>query len=234
MMGIWIVIIGLLLYLVVIQMHNNQKRKKLESEKQYLEQVLSEEKKQYQEIAQANKSLKHVNHDLQKYMNVVREIVNDEQDGKLTGDDVINRVLCQKEIEAKKKKIRFLSEKRQPVSLRLTNAEIIRLFTNLLDNAIEAAEKCEQERFVEIHIGVPGKEYRGDEGMQETDGRVHIEINNSKNPKEEPIVNGMATSKQDKEYHGYGMRIIREIVERYEGHIELEDCGDTFLVVVEV
>lgn len=218
-----IVIIGIVICAVVVQIYNIQKRRKLEREKEILEQVLAEEKEQYLELSEANKNLRYANHDLQKYMNVVREIVNDEGDGKLTGDDVMNRILHQKETETEKKGIRFTSRKNGRFSLRLTNAEIIRLLTNLLDNAIEAAERCEREPFVSVCIGV-----------QETDNRVHIEINNSKNPAEKPLEKDMATSKSDKEHHGYGMQIIREIVERYEGHLEVEDRGDVFAVIVEM
>ena len=227
-----IVIVGLLVCIFVIQTYNNRKRKKLESEKQYLEQVLLEEKKQYREIAEANRGLKYVNHDLQKYMNVVREIVNDECDGKLTGEDVVNRILRQKENEAKNKWIRFTSEKNGTFSLRLTNAEIIRLFTNLLDNAIEAAEKSEQEPFVSIRIGVQEVDDRGSIEVREINNGVRIEIYNSKNLEDKPLQNDMLTSKSDKEYHGFGMKIIREIVERYEGDLEIEDRGTVFVVCI--
>lgn len=240
-----LLIIGIVICAVVVQIYNIQKRRKLEREKEILEQVLAEEKEQYLELSEANKSLRYANHDLQKYMNVVREIVNDKGDGKLTGDDVMNRILRQKETETEKKGIRFTSTKNGRFSPRLTNAEIIRLLTNLLDNAIEAAEKCEQEPFVSVcigvqetdgceGIGVQETDDCGDSGAQELENRVHIEIHNSKNPEEKPLEKDMATSKSDKEHHGYGMRIIREIVERYEGHLEVEDRGDVFVVVVVV
>lgn len=229
-----IVIIGIVICAIVVQIYNIQKRRKLEREKEILEQVLAEEKEQYLKLSEANKSLRYANHDLQKYMNVVREIVNDEGDGKLTGDDVMNRILRQKESETEKKGIRFISEKNGRFSLRLTNAEIIRLLTNLLDNAIEAAERCEREPFVSVCIGVQETDGCSGSGAQETGNRVRIEINNSKKPEEKPLEKDMATSKSDKEHHGYGMRIIREIVERYEGHLEVEDRGDVFAVIVEV
>lgn len=228
------VIIGIIICGVIVQIYNIQRRRKLVREKEILEQVLTEEKEQYLELVKANQSLRYANHDLQKYMNVVRVIVNDKGDGKLTGDDIINRIFRQKETEAEEKGIRFTSRINGRFSTHLTNAEIIRLLTNLLDNAIEAAERCEQEPFVSVCIRVQEPDGFHDSRVKGMNNRVNIEVCNSKNPDENPLVNDMATLKADKEQHGYGMKIIREIVERQEGHVKIEDRGDIFVTVVEL
>lgn len=215
-----IVIICFLVCIILIQIYNTQKRKNLEKEIECLQQLIAEEQKQYNEKVEMHKSLKYVNHDLQKYMNVVREVVNNNE-GKISGDDIVNSIICQKKTESFNLGVRFTCEKDTAISWRLTNSEIIRILVNLLENAIEAAKKVKKEPFVFISFHV-----------SENEQKVHIIINNSKNPGEKPLECGMSTSKENSEFHGYGTGIIRDIVEKYGGDIIMEDKGDVFEVIV--
>lgn len=216
-----ILVICLCICVCVIQIYYFIKLKKLKSENRQLEQSLSYEKQQYQKIAKVNKSLKYVKHDLEKYMNVVREIEADEDLGNLTKDDLINRIIIMKKREALSRGIRFTHEKPGSISLPLTDSEIIRLFTNVLDNAIEAAQMCSFEPFISVYLGAA-----------EAEDKVCLEVVNSKMSEQKPLEANMATTKADTEAHGYGTRIIGEIIDKYAGAVEYSDRGDEFYVRV--
>lgn len=218
-----IAIVCLLIGMINMQIMNYRKRKKLEREKTYLEQMALEEKRQYQEIVEANQNLRYVNHDLQKYMNVVHEMIESGCDGRLTCDDVVDIILHQKKAEAEDKKIQFIADIDKSGVWKLKNGDVISLLTNLLDNAIEAAEQVKDNAKDKPFVSV----------LKTTqDDEVHIKIENSKNSDEKPIENDMKTTKPDSENHGYGTQIIREIIKKNGGYISMRDHGDTFLVII--
>lgn len=79
----------------------------------------------------------------------------------------------------------------------------------MFNNAIESAEKC-SERKIEFILYSFNKGY------------VIIKMINT--CEKEPIVKGgkLITTKGRKEYHGYGVRIMESIIEKYDGDIEWE------------
>lgn len=97
------------------------------------------------------------------------------------------------------------------------------LLGNLLDNAIEACRKgpagsgyiylrtAVQANFWEIRI----------DNYTENEGYSSIE-------------NHFATTKEDKENHGFGMKIVRSMVEKYDGVLQVEEKDHLFSVTVMV
>ena len=61
-----------------------------------------------------------------------------------------------------------------------------------------------------------------------------IAVENSKPETEHPDTADMKTSKADKENHGYGMAIIRDIVQRYNGEIHMQDEHDMFRTEIRI
>ena len=82
------------------------------------------------------------------------------------------------------------------------------LFGNLLDNAIESVEKIEAKERRLIHLAISQQK-----------GFVRIRLENCCDGK--PIIkNGLVqTTKQDKRYHGYGMKSIQNTVKKYGGSL---------------
>lgn len=78
------------------------------------------------------------------------------------------------------------------------------LFYNLLSNAIEACEKAEEDREIDLNIW-------------NENNKIYCQLENS--ICESVLKNNvhMETTKQDKELHGYGMKSIHEIISRYKG-----------------
>ncbi len=128
-----------------------------------------------------------------------------------TDNVFVNAILNQKLSEAKEKGI----EARCCILTSfqgIGDRDICNLFGNLLDNAIEANEKVAGERYLELIL-------EGDEESLEilcrnsTEGKVRVRQNHLP-----------ATGKAG-DFHGYGSRIIREIVERYQGTVSFVSEG---------
>ena len=83
---------------------------------------------------------------------------------------------------------------------------------NLLDNSIEAAEQTE-EKYIKIYIT-----YRKH--------KLNIEIHNTTNNKVD--MNNVKTTKKDTVNHGYGIKNIKEILNKYESVYDAEQDGNMF------
>ena len=100
----------------------------------------------------------------------------------------------------------------------LSSADLYALFGNLLDNAIEAVAKEPPEKRT-ISMQVFKKR-----------GYLCIHIENfCTDPPE--LVNGLPkTRKQDDRYHGFGIKSIRYIVEKYHGNLAISTDHQQFCV----
>lgn len=90
---------------------------------------------------------------------------------------------------------------------------------NLLDNAMEACESIPLavERKIKLKI-------------VQVDEYLSIEIRNSTFDKVEFNKGKIFTTKKDKLFHGFGLESIKEMVEKYNGHINYEQEEKTFTV----
>ena len=89
--------------------------------------------------------------------------------------------------------------------------DLTELLFNLLDNAMDAEDDV-KEKWVKLK-------------MRFVKGYIYIDVLNATNYdvlKENP---GFLTSKEDMDRHGFGMEIIREIVDKNNGMIKF--CSDT-------
>ena len=96
------------------------------------------------------------------------------------------------------------------------------LLGNMLDNAIEAAQECKTEkRSIELNIS-------------SLSNRLIVIVRNSINHtilSENP---NLVTSKHDKSEHGYGIKTIKSITEKYDGTIDFFEENLTFVFRVEL
>ena len=93
--------------------------------------------------------------------------------------------------------------------------DLCSLFCNLIDNAIEASEKItdgDTERFIKISADCRS-------------GFLILRVENTAQQVPE-FKNGVCrTSKStDKELHGLGLKLVRQIVEEYDGRMGDKDC----------
>ena len=115
----------------------------------------------------------------------------------------------------------FSMEAKEIPVVNLSNGELISLTGNIFDNAIEACEGLDKP-------SINCKIY------PDSDYTLNIIVENSKNREKTLNINDLETTKDNKDTHGYGVRIIKEIVARYGGNVTLQDRGETFYLCVKI
>lgn len=98
----------------------------------------------------------------------------------------------------------------------------VSIFSNLLDNAIEACKSVErkQDRFIRIE-------------MREEEKRMLLRVINGKNPAAEKMVEGeKEMSDPYKDKRGLGLSIVREILDGYHAEIKIENEENIFTVEI--
>ena len=132
-----------------------------------------------------------------------------------TGNRLIDMILAQKKGEARRSSIPLRFDVLLPERLELQPQMLCSLLFNLLDNALEASVKAERPDVrCDIHMV---KGYLWVEVRNRIDSSVLAE-----NP-------GLLTSKPDKASHGIGLRLIRQIVRRCAGTLEVFEEDGYFI-----
>ena len=90
---------------------------------------------------------------------------------------------------------------------------------NLIDNALQAVSVVEKDRFIDLR-------------MKCTKGMLFIKILNPYKTAVKKESGRIITSKADKENHGWGLRSIDEILEKYNGTSSINTDNDIFTVTV--
>lgn len=135
-----------------------------------------------------------------------------------TGNRILDLLLNQKMEKAKSEGIKVDINVGVIHKIPLSDSELISIYGNLLDNAIEACIGVEpEERKIEIRT-----EKRKD--------ILFIEVSNTF--AETPVIkNGeFVTNKQGKESHGYGIKSVKRIVDKYDGLFSYQIKEDIFQV----
>ncbi|MBR2454435.1 MAG: GHKL domain-containing protein [Clostridia bacterium] len=91
----------------------------------------------------------------------------------------------------------------------MNNKDISSLFNNLLDNAVESAEKSEKKKVL-IQIANVMNSYR------------KIAVINSCDIPPNTKNGELITNKENKEMHGFGTKSIKKIVDKYDGELDWE------------
>lgn len=98
--------------------------------------------------------------------------------------------------------------------------DVCSIFSNILDNAIEACNKINNdEKYIKIR-GTVVKSY------------YVIRCENSKINKVKIKNNKIITSKKDKFIHGIGLKSVKSSLKKYDGELEIEDFEGEFLLQI--
>ncbi|MGD9559372.1 MAG: GHKL domain-containing protein [Oscillospiraceae bacterium] len=130
---------------------------------------------------------------------------------------LINALLTTKLTPLEQAGVRVEVKAQVPERLAITDIDLSGFFSNILDNAIEACQKVEKERaFIELEIR-----------MKET--YLYVRCANA-SPGTVKKVNGelVSTKSGAKKSHGWGLKIVEDIVHRYGGMMDLEVEKDRF------
>lgn len=126
----------------------------------------------------------------------------------LTGNTVFDIIISQTIKQARGHGISFQTNIQQIDALVMEETDIVCLMSNLLDNACEAVEKLDPERR-QIYL-----EIRCQSGCL---------LIKTENPCLEPVIdsgNHLHTTKSNSKLHGYGIKCMKSIVEKYQGMLQ--------------
>ena len=155
------------------------------------------------------------NEDLKKYLKSLQlqEYLNDLQ--KLTGNKIIDVIIHQKSEICRNKGINFTFSPNNIKFEFVDETDICCILSNLLDNAVESAEKSSERKLnVEFFS-------HADRNM------LFIEIENSCD-NEPNMKNGhLLTAKKDKSKHGIGLYSVEKTVKKYNGELYFNYSEDT-------
>ena len=192
-------------------------------------------KKQYEELAELISQNRQIVHDIKNHLLVIKEYARREENENIenyvegiskdyavsmskywSGNQVIDFVLNQKISMAEKKGVE-VTVKTGPIgNIPLSESEICALFGNLLDNAIEASEKIIGERrWIEVYLS-------------QKRNMFFVEIAN--NFLIDPIFeNGDPVSLKGNS-HGYGLKSVKRVVNKYDGMMTYKVADNIFRV----
>lgn len=229
-------------FCVVILYLQNEifKREYMKDEINMMKLLLKKEQEQYrmtrENIALLNQKCHDMKHQIQairaagkeqqeEYLSGLEETVNLYEAIVKTGNEVLDTILTDKSLYCKDRQIKVSCVVDGSQLHFIKSIDLYSLLGNALDNAIEAVEKFQmiekrqidvliyrQQKFLVLNIINPVKV-----------GPVYEEEG------ELPV-----TTKKDKNYHGFGLRSMKYILEKYDGHLNVmveDDCFDLKMLI---
>ena len=190
------------MYKSISENFDNQKRKTHEYKNQIscIESLL--EKKQYSK--------------LEEYVKKIYGSMNNEPDAINTNNVIVNAILNTKYHEAEEKGIVFVFRVNDLSELKMKDEDVVTILSNLLNNAIEACELCENNKVIKFKF------------IQEDD-MIIIAVKNTFNYDvryENGEIKSTKTSSVDE--HGVGIKNIIKTIEKYAGSYVIEDKNKEF------
>ncbi len=222
-------------FILLDSLYTNVYNKKLEEDIRIIRLLWENDKKQY-EMFRCNLETTNIKyHDLKHQLGLMQGAGRGEAEEKWvseaidslnvvgmmqkTGSETLDVVLVQKHMECDAAGIQLVTIVDGSLLSRLDDVDIYSLFGNALDNAIECLNGVEdrEKRTVTLTVRRVGE-------------MVKIQVENY-TPSEVRIVGGFPqTTKPDKSSHGYGVKSIAYIVEKYGGIMNFEAGEHTFIL----
>lgn len=136
-----------------------------------------------------------------------------------TGYSAIDSIVNFKLQNAKQNGIKVNANSSIPPNLNFSSFDSTVILGNLLDNTLQAVSLVDKNAFIELT-------------MHYSKGMLIIKVSNPfKN--EVKIIDGtVMTSKSDKKNHGIGLKSVKEVVEKYNGTIEIKTDNNIFTITV--
>ncbi len=155
--------------------------------------------------------------ELKEYIEEMYHKIERANDVVVTESTTLASLVSAKKMKAKELGIKFES-KLLLKEWNMSDIDISTLFGNLLDNAMEAAEKAEK-KWIDLTV-------------EEKSDHFFVICENSF--KEAPKRKGQefVTSKEDEDSHGMGIKSMRQIVEKYRGEIKITFENHVFTVKI--
>ena len=216
-----------------------QEKKKIEVQRQEYAYQLEAYDRQVDEKRGKEREFRKMKHDMKNNMIYLQELLNSDPEkakeyleeyigetfsGKnefaKSGNLAIDAVLNYKYVNAVEKRIRMELELKIPDVLPYKSSDLCIVLGNLLDNAMEATEKLENEKDIFVRL-LYQKE------------KLLIKIQNPyTGDLKKDRTGNYISEKKDRENHGIGLKSVRKVVEKYEGVMEIHTEDQIFEICV--
>ena len=190
------------MYRSISENFDNQKRKTHEYKNQIscIESLL--DKKQYSK--------------LEEYVKKIYGSLNNEPDAINTNNVIVNAILNSKYQEAEAKGIVFVFRVNDLSELKMKDEDVVIILANLLNNAIEACETCDDKKVIKFKF-------------VKEDDMIIIAVKNTfiyDVIYENGEIKSTKTSNVDE--HGVGIKNVLKIIDKYDGSYVIEDKDKEF------
>ena len=149
-----------------------------------------------------------------EYIKEVDKRTSDFEKIRYTDNVALDSILTSKINLAKEKGINVKLELNISCEIKLTNIEICTLLGNLLDNSIEACEKLEKDKIIDLK-------------MLAQEDKLIIKIKNNTNGKVNNE-NGVFKTTKISGIHGIGLSQINDIIKKHNGYIKRSHENNVF------
>ncbi len=136
-----------------------------------------------------------------------------------TGNEVLDIILTEKSLACNRNKIKLTCNS-DGSEINMNDGDLYALFGNIIDNAVNAVSKIDEEekRCINVHIRKVGD-------------FVSIDVENYFIGELKYTSDGFPeTTKADAESHGYGLRSVKMITEKYGGTLSIVVKKDVFIL----
>ena len=178
-----------------------------------------QDKRYFEIIEQSNKDMRIFSHDIKNHLTQIRNLENIEavqsyidsiypniEKFSFTGiskNKMLDLIISKYVMLCEKKNIKFSVDVKTANLAYVSDSDLSTLMNNLLDNAVEAAERAD-ERFIQVYIFSKGNMHDG------------LVIKNSCFVPPETENGELKTTKQNKKTHGVGTKSIRKALKKYD------------------
>lgn len=148
---------------------------------------------------------------LEEYVGKIYGLLNNEPDAINTNNVIVNAILNTKYQEAEAKGIVFVFRVNDLSELKMKDEDVVTILANLLNNAIEACEKCEDKKVIKFKFF-------------KEDDKIIIAVKNTFNydvKYENGEIKSTKTSNLDE--HGVGIKNVLKSIEKYGGSYVIEE-----------
>lgn len=206
------------------------------AEKKRTQLLYAERERQLEQSIQNIDIINQKSHDLKHQLNALKKMSPELQDAALeevyqniriydssfhTKNNILNTILMEKKLKADKinATMTVIADGRNLDFIE--DLDLYVLFGNILDNAIEAVEKIDDidSRIISLSVS------------QEANF-ISIQESNYFSGKIKKLNGTIQTSKEDKNYHGYGIRSVKSIVKKYHGNIVINTPDQMFTLQI--
>lgn len=198
---------------------------------EYYEMLLSETENQNILIHDIKKHLhsiellneRHESDKISTYIHQLMDSSDLKESVRICDNEMLNAILCRYQKQCAVKQISFLADIRSGVLQNIYHNELTSLFCNLLDNAIESAEKIPNS-FIELTV-------RKKENLPFV---VIVVINSCRCTPTYDNNNLPISHKLDHSKHGYGIKSIKKVVKHFQGDLQMyyDDNNATFHTII--